>query len=119
LARGGKLWRYAWPYFFFVDWFRPWQGCGEVLLFAAVIKQGGAFVILALVAIINSVISLYYYARIVKLCFLIFPSPFTYRRRDTDKLYLLGVLTTVTILFSIYFGPLLQYSNESLKFFVK
>jgi NADH-quinone oxidoreductase subunit N len=93
---------------------------GKFFLFAAVIKQGGAFVILALVAIINSVISLYYYARIVKTMFLDFPEPDSPTVEMTPiSSTLLGVLTTVTILFGIYFGPLLQYSNESLKFFIK
>ena len=49
----------------------PFAGfIGKFFLFAAVIKQGGLFVILAVVAALNSVISLYYYAKIVKTMFL-------------------------------------------------
>jgi NADH-quinone oxidoreductase subunit N len=93
---------------------------GKFFLFAAVIKQGGEFVILALVAIVNSVISLYYYARIVKIMFLDSPEPNSPTVAMTPTSFaLLGVLTTVTILFGVYFGPLLQYTNESLKFFIR
>ena len=54
----------------------PFAGfIGKFLLFAVVINQGGTFVILAVVAILNSVISLYYYAKIVKTMFLDTPEP--------------------------------------------
>jgi NADH-quinone oxidoreductase subunit N len=91
---------------------------GKFFLFAAVIKQG--FYLLAVVGIINSVISLYYYAGIVKTMFLDFPEP-----TDQDVVMtannstLLGVLSALTVLFGIYWGPLIQYTNESLKFFIK
>jgi len=44
---------------------------GKFYLFAAVIKE--QFYLLALIAGINSVLSLYYYARIVRAMFLEFP----------------------------------------------
>jgi len=54
----------------------PFAGfVGKFFLFAAVIKAGGPFVMLAVVAIINSVISLYYYAKVVKTMFLDNPDP--------------------------------------------
>src|ERR671922_519722 len=54
----------------------PFAGfIGKFFLFAAVLKEGGAFVLLAVVAIVNSVISLYYYAKVVKTMFLDFPAP--------------------------------------------
>src|SRR6185369_14189022 len=99
----------------------PFAGfIGKFLLFAAVLKQGGAFVILAVVAIINSVISLYYYAKVVKVMFLDMPDP-------GDKAISLGVrnfsllipLTVLTIVLGVYFGPLARYTNESLSFFIK
>lgn len=93
---------------------------GKFFLFAAVIREGGTFYLLAVVAIINSVISLYYYTKIVKTMFLDFPEP-------TDQAVvmapsasaLLGVLSALTVLFGIYWGPLVQYTNQSLKFFIK
>jgi NADH-quinone oxidoreductase subunit N len=93
---------------------------GKFFLFAAVIKQGGEFVILALVAIVNSVISLYYYAKIVKTMFLDFPEPNDPVVHMTPSASaLIGVLAFSTILFGVYFEPLLRYTNESLKFFIR
>ncbi|HET8562285.1 MAG TPA: NADH-quinone oxidoreductase subunit N [Candidatus Binatia bacterium] len=99
----------------------PFAGfIGKFFLFAAVIKEGGAFVILAVVAIVNSVISLYYYAKVVKTMFLDYPDP-------TDKeiavaangFTLLIPLTLLTIILGIYFSPLANYANQSLRFFIK
>jgi NADH-quinone oxidoreductase subunit N len=54
----------------------PFAGfIGKFLLLAAVLKEGGIFVALALVAVGNSVISLYYYAKVVKVMFLDSPDP--------------------------------------------
>src|SRR6185369_382077 len=54
----------------------PFAGfIGKFFLFSAVIKQGGAFAVLAIVAALNSVVSLYYYAKIVKNMFLDSPNP--------------------------------------------
>jgi NADH-quinone oxidoreductase subunit N len=101
----------------------PFAGfIGKFFLFAAVLKEGGAFVILALVAVMNSVVSLYYYAKIIKIMFLDMPNP-------EDKTISLGVddfnftllfpLTVLTVVFGIYFSPLLKYTSHSLSFFIK
>jgi NADH-quinone oxidoreductase subunit N len=101
----------------------PFAGfVGKFFLFAAVLKEGGAFVILVLVAVMNSVVSLYYYAKIIKTMFLDAPNP-------EDKTVSLGVenfnftllfpLTVLTIVFGIYFSPLLKYTSHSLSFFIK
>jgi NADH:ubiquinone oxidoreductase subunit 2 (subunit N) len=68
------------------------------------------------------VISLYYYAKIIKMMFLDAPNP-------EDKTIALGTgdfnitlllpLTALTILFGIYFSPLLRYTHQSLSFFIK
>ena len=99
----------------------PFAGfIGKFFLFSAVLKQGGAFVALALVAALNSVISLYYYAKIVKTMFLDMPNP-----EDkpvavaVNDFTLLIPLTVLTIVFGVYFGPLVQYTSQSLRFFVK
>jgi NADH-quinone oxidoreductase subunit N len=89
-------------------------------LFAAVLKEGGAFVMLAVVAILNSVVSLYYYAKVVKTMFLDTPEP-------TDKAVsvaannftLLIPLTVLTVVLGVYFSPLAQFTSDSLRFFVK
>ena len=101
----------------------PFAGfIGKFFLFAAVLKEGGVFVILALVAVLNSVVSLYYYAKIIKTMFLDAPNP-------EDKTISLGVddfnftllfpLAVLTVLFGIYFSPLLRYTSQSLSFFIK
>jgi NADH-quinone oxidoreductase subunit N len=99
----------------------PFAGfIGKFLLFAAVLKEGGAFVMLAVVAILNSVISLYYYAKVVKTMFLDTPEP-------TDKTVsvaannfaLLIPLTVLTVVLGVYFSPLAQFTSQSLRFFVK
>ena len=90
----------------------------KFFLFAAVIKQG--FYLLAVVGIINSVISLYYYAGVVKTMFLDFPEPTDPQVTMTaNTSALLGVLSTLTVLFGIYWGPLVHYTNQSLRFFIK
>lgn len=99
----------------------PFAGfIGKFFLFAAVLKEGGAFVILAVVAIINSVISLYYYAKVVKTMFLDDPIP-------SDKPVALGTgnftllipLTVLTVVLGLYFWPLAHYSSLSLNFFIR
>ena len=91
---------------------------GKFFLFAAVIKQ--QFYLLAVVAVINSVISLYYYARVVKTMFLDFPEPSDREVKMTGgAAVLLGLLSSMTVIFGIYWGPLVAFTNHSLRFFVK
>jgi NADH-quinone oxidoreductase subunit N len=99
----------------------PFAGfIGKFFLFAAVLKQGGAFVLLALVAIINSVISLYYYAKVVKTMFLDAPDPSdVVVAPAATNLTLLIPLTVLTVVLGVYFSPLAQYTSQSLRFFVK
>jgi NADH-quinone oxidoreductase subunit N len=101
----------------------PFAGfIGKFLLFSAVIKQGGAFAALAVVAALNSVVSLYYYAKIVKTMFLDTPNPedkaIAVQANDFNFTVLLP-LTALTVVFGIYFGPLVRYTHQSLSFFIK
>jgi len=69
---------------------------------------------------INSVISLYYYTKVVKTMFLDAPSP-------EDKTISIAIndftllipLTVLTVLFGVYFSPLVKYTSQSLRLFVK
>jgi NADH-quinone oxidoreductase subunit N len=99
----------------------PFAGfIGKFLLFAAVLERGGVFVVLAVVAIINSVISLYYYAKVVKLMFLDTPDPGAKSLSITANHFtLLLPLTALTIVLGVYFSPLIQYTGQSLRFFMK
>ena len=99
----------------------PFAGfIGKFFLFSAVLKQGGQFAMLAVVAALNSVISLYYYAKIVKTMFLDAPNPEDKTiSLAANNFMLLIPLTVLTLVFGIYFGPLVQYTNNSLRFFLK
>jgi NADH:ubiquinone oxidoreductase subunit 2 (subunit N) len=69
---------------------------------------------------VNSVISLYYYAKIVKTMFLDFPDPGDKSVAITPNNFTLLVpLTILTIVLGLYFWPLANYTNQSLRFFVK
>jgi len=99
----------------------PFAGfIGKFFLFAAVLKAGGVFVILALVAVANSVVSLYYYAKVVKVMFLDTPDPSDKAVTvDGGNVTLLLPLTALTVIFGIYFYPLSHYASQSLRFFIK
>jgi NADH-quinone oxidoreductase subunit N len=101
----------------------PFAGfIGKFLLFAAVLKEGGVFIILALVAMANSVVSLYYYAKLVKVMFLDAPDPGVQGIAASSKgglLLPLTALTALTLVLGIYFYPLSRYTTESLSFFIK
>jgi NADH-quinone oxidoreductase subunit N len=72
------------------------------------------------VAIINSVISLYYYAKVVKLMFLDTPDPGAKSLSiAANHFTLLLPLTALTIVLGVYFSPLIQYTSQSLRFFMK
>jgi NADH-quinone oxidoreductase subunit N len=101
----------------------PFAGfIGKFFLFAAVLKVGGAFVALVLVAVMNSVVSLYYYAKIIKTMFLDTPNPEDKAISiggDGFNFILLLPLTALTLVFGIYFSPLLKYTHQSLSFFIR
>ena len=91
---------------------------GKLLLFAAIIE--GQFYVLAVAALLNTVISLYYYARIAKTMFLDDPGPDDGPVAATaSAVPLLGVLMVLTVVLGVYWGPLLDYSAGSLGFFMK
>ncbi|HEY6417431.1 MAG TPA: NADH-quinone oxidoreductase subunit N [Candidatus Binataceae bacterium] len=90
---------------------------GKFYLFAAVIHS--QFYILALVGILNSVVSLYYYLRPIKTMF--FDQPKGDEGTVRIQLWnysLMGVLACATILFGLYWAPILAFASRSLSFFV-
>ena len=88
---------------------------GKFYLFAAVIRE--QFYVLALIAGINSVLSLYYYARVVRAMFLDFPTggeaavPV-----DWSNGALLGVLTVLTVVLGVYWAPVIALADRSVRF---
>jgi len=90
---------------------------GKFYLFAAVVRQ--QFYVLALVGVINSVISLYYYARVVRTMFFDFPD-------GTEAPVSVGAhngalmigLSALTIVLGVYWAPLINLADRSVRFFM-
>src|SRR5579885_1096248 len=90
---------------------------GKFYLFAAVIR--GQFYVLAVVGVINSVVSLYYYMRPIKTMFLDTPNGDEGTlAADTWNYGLMSVLACATIALGIYWAPIIAFANRSLNFFL-
>ncbi len=93
---------------------------GKLWIFAAVLSKPG-FVWLAIIGVINSVISLYYYARVFRNMYL--------RQGDEEKAQpiLFGsrtiagslIFAVPTIVFGLYFGPILEWAKNSVTLFLR
>ncbi|MHB8873983.1 MAG: NADH-quinone oxidoreductase subunit N [Myxococcaceae bacterium] len=91
---------------------------GKFHLFKALVDRGGEWQItLAIIGLLNSAVSLYYYARIVKAMFL--EKPATEERIVVPPTYnfLLGALVALVIVFGIYFDALRQLAGSSVVMF--
>jgi len=85
---------------------------GKLYLFAALIKTD--WIWLAVIGVVNSVASLYYYVRVIKHMYL----------KETDQeinipvswgnIVLLSLLVAPTIILGVYFQPLVEYAQKSL-----
>jgi NADH-quinone oxidoreductase subunit N len=117
--RGGALPAVAMAIFLFsLVGLPPMAGfIGKFYLFAAVVKAELYY--LATVGILNSVVSLYYYVRIVKTMFL--DAPLGTDRQiamDVHNGSLLAVLSVATVLLGVYWVPLLEFAHRSTRFFL-
>ncbi len=89
---------------------------GKLYLFAALLDA--RWVWLAIVGAINSVISLYYYVRVLRNIFLRDPEGSSAPMRfSKPQLALLLVLLVPTILFGLYFAPIVDFANASVMMF--
>ncbi len=90
---------------------------GKLYLFAAVVKQ--QFYFLATVGVLNSLVSAFYYFRIIRTMFLDQPqgneAPLSVSWHNGALLYGLSV---ATIVFGIYWEPVIGLAARSLRFFV-
>jgi NADH-quinone oxidoreductase subunit N len=87
---------------------------GKFQLFSALINRGESWhIALAVVGVINSFVSLYYYARIVKAMFL--DKPMTTERLVVPVSYsvLMGGLALAVIVFGVYFDGLVRLARSS------
>ncbi|NIR49822.1 NADH-quinone oxidoreductase subunit N [candidate division KSB1 bacterium] len=92
---------------------------GKFYLFAALINGGQAYYWLAVVGILNSVVSLYYYARILKAMYFDKPEDEEVATGLTVSPYyvtLLAVLVIPTIMLGVYWAPLADLANFSVEF---
>jgi NADH-quinone oxidoreductase subunit N len=90
----------------------PFAGfTGKYLVFAALVQRGGFWnVLLALVGVLNSAVSLFYYAKIIKAMYLE-EGPET--TMPVPRLYT-GVLLACCVpllVFGIYWGPLIRWAS--------
>jgi NADH-quinone oxidoreductase subunit N len=91
---------------------------GKLFLFSAIVQDGSEWLWLAVVGVVNSVISLYYYVRVLKVMYLDKApegdtGPVTIER---GSVAILGVLAVATLLFGLpnFFGPLTNIAQQSL-----
>lgn len=91
---------------------------GKFYLFAAVIQKGSAFYWLAIVGLLNSVVALYYYARIIKNMFFERAADEASHGMSLSPYYvvLLTVLVVPTIVFGVYWRPLAEFAGNSVRF---
>jgi NADH-quinone oxidoreductase subunit N len=90
---------------------------GKFYLFAAVVKE--QFYLLALVGLANSVVALYYYARIVRTMFLDMPvGDEGVVTLDAHNAFLLYFLALPTIVLGVYWAPVIELANRSARFFL-
>ncbi len=91
---------------------------GKWMLFSAVVEAN--FIWLAIIGVINSAISLYYYARVFRNMYLREPldgdsSPITF----SPLVIVTAIIFIVpNILFGVYFGPLISFAQQSVKIFL-
>lgn len=98
----------------------PFAGfIGKVYLFAAVIAKGSSYYWLALIGVLNSVISLYYYARVVKTMFLDKPEEGTlvpsYKIMSLSSVVVL-VLAVSILVFGLYWEPIITMAVKGANF---
>ncbi|MBV8774128.1 MAG: NADH-quinone oxidoreductase subunit N [Deltaproteobacteria bacterium] len=90
---------------------------GKFYVFAAAIRE--QFYILAIIGILNSVVSLYYYMRPVKEMFL--EEPGAQAAAVTPEYWnysLMGVLALATVFLGLYPPPIIAFAARSLRFFI-
>ncbi len=92
----------------------PFSGfIGKVYLFAEVINRGVYW--LAVVAALNSVVSLYYYARIVKVMFLEEPREPSALPVATVPAAVVVLLAVPTLVLGVYWEPVIRFAEASVR----
>jgi NADH-quinone oxidoreductase subunit N len=93
----------------------PFAGfVGKYLIFAAVVQRGGFWnVLLAVIGVLNSAVSLYYYARIIKAMYL--EDAPDQRPLAIPAIYtgILVALAVPVLVLGIYWGPLVRWASAA------
>ncbi len=97
---------------------------GKWYLFVAVLDHyasdgGGWYVALAIVAALNTAISLYYYVRIVRAMFIDEPVGDIVVRPRVGYQIMLGAFSAALLLFGIWWTPIVDWTQKSLLFCLK
>lgn len=90
---------------------------GKFYLFAAVIKSGPQLYWLAVVGAINSVVSLYYYMRVVKVMYFEGEPSQNISTPQISVLFLFLTLAVPTVVFGLYWSPIADWISSSLVIF--
>lgn len=91
---------------------------GKFYLFAVLIEGGTQFYWIAIIGLINSVISLYYYMRVIKVMFFDGEPQKTITAPVLPITLILIVLAILTIIFGVYWEPLAEWVRNSLIFYI-
>ena len=90
---------------------------GKLYVFASVIKSG--YLWLAVIGVINSVISLYYYMRVVRNMYLrnVEGSGAEHIQYSPTIIIIVLLLAIPTLVFGFYFSPVIDWANNSINIF--
>ncbi len=90
---------------------------GKLYVFTSVINSG--FLWLAVIGVLNSVISLYYYAKIIRNMYLRDVESTKTRLKYSPIVILIVLFLAIpTLIFGIYFTPIVEWANYSMNIFI-
>ena len=92
---------------------------GKFYIFASLIKAGSSFYWLVFAGAINSVISLYYYLKVVKVMFLDGDKKDVILNPELPMFTMLMVTVIPSMLLGIYWSPLANWVKSSLVFYIQ
>ena len=92
---------------------------GKFYIFASLIKGGGSFYWLVFAGAINSVISLYYYLKVVKVMFLDGDRKDVVLHPEFPMFAMLMITVIPSIILGIYWSPLAAWVRSSLVFYIQ
>lgn len=88
---------------------------GKFLVFASAIEAGGFFVWLAIAGILNSAISVYYYARVIRYMHVVSPNPGNGEKIQVSKPMVVAISLALlgTVLLGVYPQPFIDASIQA------